>query len=142
MVPQQMCSSKQEVRLRSPWKRRVGTVLGAAAAGVVATAGGAYASDGRVDVADLSGYATWVENGDTLKVCDQRGDGWGVRGYVYRPYAGDPANGSVLIKKNDPSYDGECASVSQNIDESVAISLKVCNYQGSVVLLCQYTRLR
>lgn len=128
--------------MRSTWKRRAGTVLAAAAAGVMVTAGAANAADGGVWVADRSGYATWVENGDTLKVCDEAGDGWGVRGYIYRPYAGDPGNGTVLIKANDPSYNGECFALSKDIDETIPISIKVCNYQGASIIYCQYASLR
>jgi hypothetical protein len=121
---------------------RAGVAFAAAAVGVVVNAGVASAGDGSVWVGDNSGYATWVENGDTLTVCDMKGDGWGVRGYIYRPYAGDPANGTVLIKASDPSYNGECVAVSENIDESIAISIKVCNYKGSSLIYCEHKRLR
>ncbi|MCG8925036.1 hypothetical protein [Lentzea sp. CC55] len=121
---------------------RAGVTVAAAAAALLVSAGVASAGDGGVSVADNSGYADWIENGDTLTVCDQRADGWGVRGYIYRPYAGDPANGTVLIKASDPSYNGECVSVSENIDESVAISIKVCNYKDSSIIYCQHKRLR
>ncbi len=122
--------------------RRAGVAFAAAAVGVVVNAGIASAGDGGVYVSDNSGYATWVENGDTLTVCDDKADGWGVRGYIYRPYAGDPANGTVLIKASDPSYNGECVSVSKNVDESVAISIKVCNYRDTNIIFCEYARLR
>lgn len=121
---------------------RAGIAVAAAAMAVVVNTGVASAADGYVAVTDGSGHAYWVENGDTLYVCDDRPDNWGVRGYVYRPYAGDPKNGEVLIKDNDPSYDGNCSSLSKNIDESISISLKVCNYQGASVIFCEYTRLR
>jgi hypothetical protein len=102
------------------------------------TAGTAYANDATVDVLDDSGHATWIENGDTLFVCDDAADGWGVRGYIYEPNAGDPANGTVLIKASDGKYDNECASVSVNVDESIRLSIKVCNYKGASVILCGY----
>lgn len=121
---------------------RAGGVFAAAAMGLVLSAGVASAANGSVSVSDNSGYASWLENGDTLTVCDSKADGWGVRGYIYRPYSGDPANGTVLIKLSDPSSDGNCEAVSQNIDESIAISIKVCNYKGSSIIYCEHKRLR
>ena len=121
---------------------RAGGVFAAAAMGVVLSAGVASAANGSVSVSDNSGYASWLENGDTLTVCDSKADGWGVRGYIYRPYSGDPANGTVLIKLSDPSSDGNCEAVSENIDESIAISIKVCNYKGSSIIFCEHKRLR
>jgi hypothetical protein len=121
---------------------RAGGVFAAAAMGVVLSAGIASAANGSVSVSDNSGYASWLENGDTLTVCDSKADGWGVRGYIYRPYSGDPANGTVLIKLSDPSSDGNCEAVSENIDESIAISIKVCNYKGSSIIFCEHKRLR
>lgn len=121
---------------------RAGGVFAAAAMGVVLSAGVASAANGSVSVSDNSGYASWLENGDTLTVCDSKADGWGVRGYIYRPYSGDPANGTVLIKVSDPSSDGKCEAVSENIDESIAISIKVCNYKGSSIIFCEHKRLR
>ncbi|MEO6084139.1 MAG: hypothetical protein ABIQ18_13660 [Umezawaea sp.] len=119
---------------------RVGIAFAAAAVGVVVSAGVASAADGTVS--NGSGRADWYEHADTLSVCDNKGDGRGVRGYIYRPNAGDPANGTVLIKASDPSDDGNCVSVSENIDESIAISIKVCNYQGASITNCVYKRLR
>ena len=122
--------------------RRAGAAFAVAAVGVVLNAGIASAGDGVVWVSDSSGWATWTENGDSLQVCDMKGDGWGVRGYIYRPYTGDPANGTVLIKASDPSYDEQCVAVSKNVDESVAISIKVCNYKGDSIIFCEHKRLR
>jgi hypothetical protein len=113
-------------------------VLAAAAAGVMVTAGTAHADDAGVAVADNSGRAIWIENGDTLRVCDDEPDGWGVRGYIYRPNSGDPANGTVLIKESDPKYDSECFAVSVDVDETIALSIKVCNYKGASIILCAY----
>jgi hypothetical protein len=113
-------------------------MLAAAAAGVMVTAGTAHASDAGLYVLDGSGHATWTENGDTLQVCDDEADGWGVRGYIYVPNSGDPANGTVLIKASDPKFDSECKSVSVNLDESIDLSIKVCNYQGDSIILCAY----
>jgi hypothetical protein len=132
----------REVRLKNSWMRRAGVAFAAAAVGVVVNAGGASAADGKVATSDNSGTATWVESSDTLIVCDKSPDGWGVRGYIYRPYVGDPGNGRVLFKLNDPSSNGVCVSASENIDESISISIKVCNYNGADVLFCEYRNLR
>ena len=128
--------------MKNSWMSRAGAVFAAAAVGIVVSAGVASAANGSVSVADNSGYASWLENGDTLTVCDSKADGWGVRGYIYRPYSGDPANGTVLIKASDPSSDGNCVALSDNIDESIAISIKVCNYKGDSIIYCQHKRLR
>ncbi|MEO6089178.1 MAG: hypothetical protein ABIQ18_39305 [Umezawaea sp.] len=128
--------------MKNSWMRRAGIAFTAAAVGVVVSAGGASAANGRVSTSYNSGTAAWVESSDTLTVCDNIADGWGVRGYIYRPYIGDPGNGRVLFKLNDPSSNGACVSASNNIDESISISIKVCNYQGSDVLFCEYTNLR
>ncbi|MEO6087522.1 MAG: hypothetical protein ABIQ18_30870 [Umezawaea sp.] len=128
--------------MKNSWMRRAGIAFTAAAVGVAISAGSASASDGSVFTSNLSGHATWVENGDTLTVCDEFGDNMGVRGYIYRPNAGDPANGTVLLKGDDPSTTDGCASYSKNIDESIVISIKVCNYQGASITKCQYARLR
>ena len=124
------------------WRGRTATVFAAAAAGVLLTAGAAHAADAYVSVLDDSGYATWTENGDNLQVCDRAADGWGVRGYIYRPYDGDPENGEVLIKASDPKYDTDCASVSKNLSETIPLSIKVCNYQGDKIVLCGYKAIR
>lgn len=130
---------RKEVSLTtSTWNRRAGTVLAAAAAGVLLVSGTAYASDTSVSVADGSGWASWTENGDSLRVCDTEPDGWGVRGYIYRPNSGDPANGTVLMKASDPKYDDDCVAVSVNVDETIRLSIKVCNYKDSSVTLCGY----
>lgn len=128
--------------MKNSWVRRAGVVVAVAAVGVVVNAGIASAANGSVSVSDNSGYASWLENGDTLTVCDSKADGWGVRGYIYRPYNADPANGTVLIKLSDPSSDGKCEAVSKNIDESIAISIKVCNYKGDSLIFCEHKRLR
>jgi hypothetical protein len=113
-------------------------VLATAAAGVLLISGTAFANDAAVDVLDNSGFATWTENGDTLRVCDTEPDGWGVRGYIYRPDSGDPENGTVLIKASDGQYDTDCASAAMNVDESIRLSIKVCNYKGASIVLCDY----
>ena len=127
---------------RKTWQRRAGTVLAAAAAGVVFASGTSYADDRSVYTDDQNGYAYWTENGDTLEVCDLHSDGWGVRGYVYRPKSGDPGNGTVLIKASDPKYDGYasdfCVAVSVNVDENIRLSLKVCKYKGARIANCGY----
>lgn len=126
------------------WMRRAGIAFAAAAVGVVISVGSASAADGGVYTPNRNGYADWIESGDTLTVCDRVSDGKGVRAYIYRPNAGDPANGTVLLKGDDPkTTDGDgCHSYSKNIDESIVISLKVCNFQGSSITNCAYVRLR
>jgi hypothetical protein len=117
-------------------------VFAAVAAGVLLTAGAAHAADAAVHVLDDSGEAIWTENGDNLQVCDDAADGWGVRGYVYRPYDGDPENGDVLLKASDGKYDTDCASVSKDISETIPLSIKVCNYKGTQIILCGYQAIR
>ncbi|MEH1165387.1 hypothetical protein V6V47_08365 [Micromonospora sp. CPCC 205539] len=123
------------------WRHRITAVVATATAGVLLTAGAAQAAS-PIWLSDGSGVANWTEDGDRLTVCDQAADGWGVRGYIYRPNAGDPANGTVLIKVSDPSSNSDCASASADISESIAINIKVCNYAGDVVTYCRYTSAR
>jgi hypothetical protein len=123
--------------------RRIATVFAAATALVLGVAGTAYAHDQTVQLVDRwwgyhYGYATWTENGDTLKVCDTFSDGYGVRAYVYVPYTGDEENGTVLLKVSDPSNDGNCASTTKNINETTTISLKVCEYAGATIDSCAW----
>ncbi|MEV6505406.1 hypothetical protein [Streptomyces sp. NPDC051642] len=123
-------------------KRKLITVLGLVAAGIFAGAGTSSADDAGVLTTTGNGYAAWTENGDTLTVCDLYGDGYGVRGYIYTPYASAPQNGTVLIKGNDKSADGNCASYAANLSETIHISIKVCEYAGDVVTYCAYTPIR
>lgn len=118
------------------------TVAGLVAAGVLASTGTSQAADAGVYTTTGGGWAGWTENGDTMTVCDISSDGYGVRGYIYTPYAGDPANGTVLIKGNDASNDGNCATFAENLSETRSISIKVCQYAGDVVKSCAYTRIR
>ena len=115
---------------------------GVAAAGLLMVAASANADDtGRLNTAapdGYGGYAYWTENGDKVTACDTESEGWGVRAYIYTPYAGDPENGTVLIKVNAPSAASGCASSSVNISETANISLKVCEYAGSWVGYCNY----
>ena len=113
-------------------------MLAAAAAGVMVTAGTAYANDAFVSVLDGSGNAAWIENGDTLSVCDSKADGWGVRGYIYVPDFDGSADGAVMIKVNDPSAAGDCVSASMDLPEQINLSIKVCNYKGDSIILCNH----
>lgn len=124
--------------ITTDWCGRAATVFAAATAGVLLTAGAAHASDAGVSVLDDSGYAIWTEDGDNLQVCDRAADGWGVRGYIYVPTTEGSANGTVLIKASDPKYDTDCASVSVNLDEHIDLSIKVCNYKGASIVLCNW----
>ncbi|NUO42519.1 MAG: hypothetical protein HOV73_08140 [Streptomyces sp.] len=123
-------------------KRKLITVLGLVAAAIFAGAGTSQAADVVVYTTTGGGRAGWTENGDTLTVCDISSDGYGVRGYVYTPYSDAPQNGTVLIKGNDPSNDGNCAAFPGDLSESIHISLKVCEYAGDVVTYCDYVKIR
>jgi hypothetical protein len=123
-------------------KHKLITVLGLVAAGVLASSGTSQAADSGVYTATGGGWAGWTENGDTLTVCDLSADGYGVRGYIYTPYSSNPENGTVLIKGNDPSDDGNCATFAKNLSETAHISIKVCEYAGDVVKYCEYTAIR
>ena len=120
------------------WRGRTAAVFAAATAGVLLTAGVAHADDDGVSVLDDSGYAIWTEVGDNLQVCDRAADGWGVRGYIYVPTTTGSANGTVMIKASDPKFDTECASVSVDLDEHIDLSIKVCNYKGASIVLCNW----
>ena len=61
-----------------------------------------------------------------------------MRGYIYDPNLNDHENGTVLIKVNDSSSDGNCASTSRNINETMVIGIKVCQYKGDWVGSCHY----
>lgn len=123
-------------------KHKLITMIGLVAAGVLASSGTAQAADAGLYTATGGGWAGWTENGDTMTVCDLSSDGYGVRGYIYTPYSGNPGNGTVLIKGNDPSNDGNCATFAKNLSESAPISIKVCQYAGDVVRDCAYARIR
>ena len=101
-------SEAREIRVNISWMRRAGIAFAAAAVGVVISVGSASAADGGLFTANGSGHAKWTENGDTLEVCDDYPDNKGVRAYIYRPNAGDPANGTVLIKGDDPKTSDGC----------------------------------
>lgn len=121
--------------------RRTAAVFAAAVAFTVIASGTASASNTYVEAYGdaYMGSADWVENGDTLVVCDERPDGWGIRGYVYQPNPGDPYNGTVLIKASDPKDDGVCAWVSKDLSETMTIALKVCAYKGARIEYCDFT---
>ncbi|MFD4522712.1 hypothetical protein ACFWP7_01975 [Streptomyces sp. NPDC058470] len=113
-----------------------------AAAGLLIGGGTSYA-DGYLYTGTYGGYAAWTEDGDTLKVCDVSSDGYGVRGYIYTPNSSsDAGNGTVLIKGNDPSNDGSCATFAKDVSETSHISIKVCEYAGDVVTACRYAAIR
>ncbi|MFJ2832655.1 hypothetical protein ACIPC1_34755 [Streptomyces sp. NPDC087263] len=124
-------------------KFRVTGALALAAASILIGGGTSYAADGGVYTVGSGGWAGWTESGDTLQVCDISSDGYGVRGYIYTPNSSsDPGNGTVLIKGNDPSNDGDCATFAKDLSESIHISIKVCQYAGDVVTACRYGTLR
>ncbi len=125
--------------------RRIITVLAMVSATVLLTTSAAHAADTSVTTAypaEFHGWAGWAENGDTLTVCDGEADGWGTRGYIYVPNQPNPANGTVLIKGNDPNSSDGCYSYSENISETTALSIKVCLYHGATVSYCDYRRIR
>ena len=127
--------------------RRTFTALAMTATAILLATSTAQAADVLVNTAwpyEGRGSALWTENGDLLIVCDNWSDGWGARGYIYVPKAGDPENGTVLIKGDDPKHsetDG-CRSYSKNISETTALSIKVCLYHGTEVKYCDYRSIR
>ncbi|MEU8762872.1 hypothetical protein [Streptomyces sp. NPDC048659] len=121
-----------EIFVRSKRKIRAAFLAGSAGFALLATAGTAQAADTRIDLLNGSGYAEWTENGDTLTVRDTRSDGRGVRAYIYRPYAGGPGNGDVLIKAS--SGGNGCVAVREDISETIRINIKVVNSQGSDII--------
>lgn len=127
------------------WKHWGGvlSVMCVTAGGMVFAAGTAYAD---VDLYLGNGnfsHAAWTENGDTLRVCDEKADGMGTRAYIYRPDYEESDTGTVLIKVSDPKSDGNCVAVSKDISENIEIALKVCAYRGDVVQPCvHYNYLR
>jgi hypothetical protein len=124
-------------------KYRLAGALALAAAGLLIGGGTSYAADAGVYTGTGGGWAGWTENGDTLTVCDLDSDGYGVRGYIYTPNSSsDTGNGTVLIKGNDASNDGSCATFAKNLSETSHISIKVCEYAGDVVTACRYTAIR
>ena len=143
-----MTDTQKSARGRLGRASAVSAVLALAAAGIVAGTGTSYAgtvtpqSDGGVYTTTGGGYASWTENGDTLSVCDIAGDGHGVRGYIYEPSSAGSSGGHVLIMGNDPESTDGCHAFYKNISETVAISLKVCEYQGTVVNDCDWVELR
>jgi hypothetical protein len=125
--------------------RKTITALTMAATAALLATGTAQAADTSVYTswpAEGYGSAHWAENGDTLTVCDNAADGWGTRAYIYVPNQPNPANGTVLIKGNDPKSSDGCYAYSENISETTALSIKVCLYKGSTVDFCDYRRIR
>lgn len=125
--------------------RKTITTLALAGTAALFASGNAQAADTVVDTPPpvyQYGSAGWTENGDTLTVCDNVGDGWGTRGYIYVPDQPNPANGTVLIKGDDPKVSDGCHSFSKNISETTALSIKVCLYHGDTVDFCDYRRIR
>jgi hypothetical protein len=125
--------------------RKTITALATTAMAVVFATGTAQAADTSVYTAwpyEGHGSAHWAENGDTLTVCDLAADNAGTRAYIYVPNQPNPANGTVLIKGNDPKSSDGCYAYSENISETTALSIKVCLYSGSTVTACDYRRIR
>jgi hypothetical protein len=119
--------------------RRFITTFALASAFFLGVSGTAYADDAFVHLDHALGSAYWHENGDSLEVCDDNPDGHGVRAYIYRPNpGGDAGNGTVLIKASDPSYNQICTWASQDISETISISIKVCRYAGDWVGDCKW----
>ncbi|MCG8925035.1 hypothetical protein [Lentzea sp. CC55] len=125
--------------------RKTITALAMTATAVLLATGTAQAADAYVSTAapaEGHGSAYWAENGDTLTVCDNEADGWGTRAYIYVPNQPNPANGTVLIKGNDPKSADGCYAYSENISETTALSIKVCLYSGATVDYCDHRRIR
>ena len=125
--------------------RKTITALATTATAVLLATGTAQAADAWVETpwpAQGHGTASWTENGDTLKVCDIEADGYGTRAYIYGPNQPNPANGTVLIKGNDPKSSDGCYTYSENISETTALSIKVCLYAGDFVGYCDHRRIR
>ncbi|WP_329174656.1 hypothetical protein [Streptomyces sp. NBC_01477] len=123
-------------------KRRYIALLGLVAAGMYVSSGTSWSYDAKTWTDDFSGYAYWTENGDSMQVCDDAADGYGVRGYIYTPNVSDPINGTVLFKGDDPSSNGTCETYSKDINETGHIGIKVCNYSGATVIRCGYHLIR
>lgn len=124
-------------------KRRITTVFAAAAGFVLLSAGAAYAHDQLVTSWNNGyerGYAKWTENGDSLLVCDEMADGWGIRGYIFKP-TDIYGNGTVILKVNDSNSTDGCVSVSKNVDETTPLGIKVCTYAGSEVSNCDWEQI-
>ena len=125
--------------------RKTIIALTTAASAVLLATGTAQAADTSVYTGwpyEGHGSAHWAENGDTLTVCDHEADGAGTRAYIYVPNQPNPANGTVLIKGNDPKSADGCYAYSENISETTALSIKVCLYSGATVDFCDYRRIR
>jgi hypothetical protein len=67
---------------------------------------------------------------------------WGIRAYIHVPNAPGSANGTVLLKGDDPNATDGCHSYSKNISETTALSIKVCLYSGATVDYCGHRRIR
>jgi hypothetical protein len=119
---------------------RVGLTVGVTVAVVLLPSVPAFADDALPTVSG-NGYGYWTENGDKLAAQDLYEDGSGTRAYIYRPNAGDPSGGTVLIKVS-ASDGGGTVSGSVNISETIKISLKVCNYSGAAISNCQFKSLK
>ncbi|MFE6691869.1 hypothetical protein ACFVFQ_36045 [Streptomyces sp. NPDC057743] len=123
-------------------KYKVPAALALAGIGLVGMAQTATANDLTVYTHDNSGHAKWFEAKHEIGVCDDKADGWGTRGYIYRPKHGDPGNGTVLLKVNDPSAKGHCGWGRLPQSPAGHLNIKVCSYKGAKIEDCTWAPIR
>ncbi len=87
-------------------------------------------ADGRAGWAHVSAYD---DGGATLRVCDNKPDGWGVRAYLR-----DGSGGELAVTGADPAYADQCGEFPVPAGTlAEPPSVRVCLYQAGVEKDCQ-----
>ncbi|MET9554974.1 endonuclease/exonuclease/phosphatase family protein [Streptomyces sp. NPDC006645] len=97
-----------DVTIHSPSVARSGSVLAGA--------------DSLAGSANVSVYS---DAAATLRVCDNKADGWGVRAYVY-----GKAGGPVVVTGHDGAYADRCGTFDAASGSAGSPVVKVCLYKG------------
>lgn len=123
----------------------VATMLGASTASAAPAPQGP--DGGPVQAKNGGGQArTWMAGSSAdsnLEACDRRANGWGIRGYLYRPTPGKPSDGRVLLSVSDGSYNGwNACKVVAKVMPDHDLNLKVCEYRGARLRYCEWAVIR
>ncbi|MEW1718689.1 endonuclease/exonuclease/phosphatase family protein [Streptomyces sp. NPDC093109] len=108
-----------DLTVRSAAVTRTGTVL----AGADSDAGWAH-------------LAVQDDGAATLRVCDNKADGWGVRAYVYRT-----SGGAEVLTGADGAYADRCTAFTTAAGAVTSPVVKVCLYKSGVEKDCRQRQL-
>ncbi|MFJ2178691.1 endonuclease/exonuclease/phosphatase family protein [Streptomyces sp. NPDC087851] len=91
---------------------------------------------GADSLAGWAHLATQGDGGATLRVCDNKADGWGVRAYVYRT-----SGGAQVLTGADGAYADQCTTFATAAGAVTSPVVKVCLYQAGVEKDCRQRQL-